>query len=103
MVVMASPGYPAGSTPGISLELPEVLPDGVIVFHCATALESNGLKSNGLENAQLVSSGGRVLAVQATASTLEAALTQAYEVVQNIGFERAQYRRDIGFRLREKR
>ena len=103
VVVMASPGYPAGSTRGIPLELPEVLPSGVSVFHCATAFESSSLESSGLENTQLVSSGGRVLAVQATASTLELALTQAYEVVQNIGFAGAQYRWDIGFRLKEKR
>jgi phosphoribosylamine---glycine ligase len=95
VVVMASPGYPAGSTRGIPLELPDVLPSRVTVFHCATARENKDT------NAQLVSSGGRVLAVQATASTLEDALKQAYDVVQTIGFKGAQYRRDIGFRLRE--
>ncbi len=89
VVVMASPGYPAGSTRGIPLEIPTSLPPEVTVFHCATALEAG----------RLVSSGGRVLAVQATASNLREALEQAYGVVQRIGFEKAQFRRDIGSRL----
>ncbi len=91
VVILASPGYPAGSTPGIPLEIPEALPPEVTVFHCATALEGN----------QLVSSGGRVLAVQATAPELQVALARAYEAVDAIGFKGAQFRRDIGSRLYE--
>jgi len=89
VVVMASKGYPAGSTPGIPLEIPASLPPEVTVFHCSTALKGE----------QLVSSGGRVLAVQATAPTLKEALERAYAGVESIGFEGAQFRRDIGFRL----
>jgi len=92
VVVMASVGYPAGSTPGTALELPTVLPEQVTLFHCATALEGE----------TLVSSGGRVLAVQATAPTLKQALERAYGTVDRIGFEGAQFRRDIGFRLPER-
>ena len=90
VVVMASKGYPADSTHGTALELPTSLPEQVMVFHCATALEGE----------TLVSSGGRVLAVQATAPTLKGALERAYSAVDRIGFAGAQFRRDIGFRLK---
>lgn len=88
MVVLAAPGYPAEPRKGIPLELPE--PDqGDLIYHAGTA-EQDG---------QLVSSGGRVLAVTATAPTLPEALARSYALVRRIGFPEAQYRRDIGFRL----
>jgi len=92
VVVMASKGYPAGSTHGTALELPPSPPQRVTVFHCATALKGE----------TLVSSGGRVLAVQATAPSVREALERAYGAVDRIGFEGAQFRRDIGFRLPER-
>jgi phosphoribosylamine--glycine ligase len=39
--------------------------------------------------------GGRVLAVTALGSTLEAARARAYEAVSRIHFENCHYRRDI--------
>ncbi len=88
VVVLAAPGYPAEPRKGIPLELPE--PDqGDLIYHAGTA-EQDG---------QLVSSGGRVLAVTATAPTLPEALARSYALVRRIGFPEAQYRRDIGFRL----
>jgi phosphoribosylamine---glycine ligase len=91
VVVLASPGYPASSTKGIPITLPqETL--GTTVYHCGTA------RAQGV----LVSNGGRVLAIQATAETLGQALEQAYAVVDQIEFTGAQFRRDIGFRLEHK-
>ena len=46
----------------------------------------------------MVTSGGRVLGVTATAPTLQEALARSYEMVQKISFEGAYYRRDIGAR-----
>ncbi|KQR40846.1 phosphoribosylamine--glycine ligase [Deinococcus sp. Leaf326] len=88
VVILAAPGYPAEPRKGIFLDLPE--PDsGDFIYHAGTA-EQGG---------QLVSSGGRVLAVTATAATLPGALARSYALVRRIGFPEAQYRRDIGFRL----
>ena len=44
----------------------------------------------------LLTSGGRVLGVTATADTLENAVKAAYEIVPHITFENAYYRTDIG-------
>jgi phosphoribosylaminoimidazole synthetase len=62
------------------------LPDGVLAFHAGTALSAS----------QLVTSGGRVLGIAASADTLPAALSLAYQGVEKVHFEGMQYRRDIG-------
>jgi phosphoribosylamine--glycine ligase len=51
-----------------------------------------------LKDGCLVTSGGRVLGVCASAETLEAALALAYERTEKITFEGAFYRHDIGRR-----
>lgn len=89
LVIMASPKYPASSTKGIPITLPDTLPNNVIVFHAGTARQDG----------QLVSNGGRVLAIQAQADTLPEAVRQAYAVVNTIQFEGALIRTDIGFRI----
>ena len=48
------------------------------------------------ENGKIITSGGRVLGVTATADTLEEALSKAYNAVNAISFEGLQYRKDIG-------
>ena len=58
------------------------------MFHCGTALKDD----------KLVTSGGRVIAVTATASTLEEALALAYAATDRISFEGKAYRRDIAYR-----
>ena len=59
---------------------------GVKVFHAGTKFE----------NFQLLSTGGRVLGVTATAEDLPSAIACAYTAVSKINFEGMQYRRDIG-------
>ncbi|HTV06618.1 MAG TPA: phosphoribosylamine--glycine ligase, partial [Acidobacteriaceae bacterium] len=89
-VVAASGGYPGSYTNGYKISgLSEAssLP-GVVVFHAGTALVGN----------EIVTNGGRVLAVTATADTLEAALHRAYDAMAKIHFEGMYYRRDIGHR-----
>lgn len=87
-VVMASEGYPDRYPKGrtiTGIDTAETL-DGVSVFHAGTALE----------NGRIVTNGGRVLSISATAPTLPAALHQAYQAVDLIHFEGAHHRRDIG-------
>jgi phosphoribosylamine--glycine ligase len=58
------------------------------VFHAGTT-QAGG---------QLLTSGGRVLCVVGLGDSVKMAQKQAYEVVDQIRFEGAQYRRDIGWR-----
>ena len=88
VVILAAPGYPGEPEKGIPLTLPDVGP-GEFIFQAGTALSGG----------QLVSSGGRVLAVQAAAPTLGAALGRAYRLADRVGFAGAQLRRDIGARI----
>ena len=83
-VVMASEGYPVSYEKGFEISIPADLEKYVYV---AGAAEKNG---------HLVTSGGRVLGVTATADTLSDAVKAAYERVKRIGFGNAFYRNDIG-------
>ena len=84
-VVMASPGYPGRYRRGLVID--GVLnADGTDVFHAGTVLRDG----------QLVTNGGRVLAVSAVGENLEDALARAYAGVGEIAFEGAHWREDIG-------
>jgi len=89
-VVLASRGYPDQPETGqvVSGWGNAEAVGGVKVFHASTRME----------NHQLVTSGGRVLGVTATAEHLGAAIQRAYAAVGKIHFEGMQYRRDIGAR-----
>ena len=91
-VVMAAPGYPGSYPKGVPLTLPSEVSEGVTLVHAGTARQGG----------ELVSSGGRVLGVTATAQDISAALENAYKTVEKIGFEGAHYRKDIGSRLGDK-
>ena len=89
-VVLASGGYPGKYESGKSISgLDEAAKlEDVQVFHAGT-------KRNGSE---VKTAGGRVLAVTALGSSLEAARTRAYEAVARIQFENCHYRRDIALK-----
>ena len=96
-VVMAAHGYPLQPRKGdLITGLPTVSPsaasEDVVVFHAGTASAADGPKGS------VRSSGGRVLCVTALASSVREAQHLAYEAVQGIHFDGAQYRKDIGFR-----
>jgi phosphoribosylamine--glycine ligase len=94
-VVMASGGYPEGSSSGdviTGIDEAEAL-DGVHVIQAGTALRSS--KHGG----DLVTAGGRVLAVVATGESVAAARDAAYEGVALVHFDGAQYRTDIAARV----
>ena len=87
-VVMASVNYP--DTPRLNDEitgLPKELVDAQ-VFHAGTTVEDG----------KILTSGGRVLCVTALGETVKFAQQQAYKIADEIKFDGAQYRTDIGYR-----
>ncbi len=83
-VVMASAGYPESTSKGDLITVGD-LPDGVDVIHAGTALRGD----------DLVTAGGRVLAVTATGTDVAAAREAAYAGVAAVSFPGAQHRTDI--------
>ncbi len=87
-VVMASGGYPEEYRTGFPIYgLGAAQGEGVLVFHAGTRLADDGHT--------VLTAGGRVLTVVATAPTLAEARARAYRAVQHIHFSRCHYRRDI--------
>jgi len=87
-IIAASGGYPGKYASGKSitgLRTTGEQSDDVVVFHSGTAIKDD----------QLVTAGGRVLAVSAVAPDLQAALNKAYAELAKISFEGMQFRRDI--------
>jgi phosphoribosylamine--glycine ligase len=87
--VLAAQGYPDSPRRADPIQIPEQLPDGVIVFHAGTQRDETGA---------LRTSGGRVLAVTAVGATFAAARQNSLAAAEAIQFEGKQYRRDIGWR-----
>lgn len=85
-VVMASQGYPESYPKGLPINGLQHLPDDLLVFHAGTAQLGD----------QIVTQGGRVLAVCARGTDLDTAVARAYEGVSHIHFEGAHFRTDIG-------
>ena len=88
-VNLVSGGYPGRYPTGVPItgvEAAEAL--GVHVFHAGTATKDG----------RLVTAGGRVLSVTATAPTVPAAIGRAYAAVETIRFDGKHFRRDIGTR-----
>jgi phosphoribosylamine--glycine ligase len=106
-VVLASGGYPGDYRKGLPITGLDHI-DGaepsdlkvqwavnkirVKVFHAGTAMRDS----------QLVTDGGRVLAVTAMANSLERAVATAYQAADLIHFEGKQMRRDVGRRALER-
>jgi phosphoribosylamine--glycine ligase len=86
-IVLASGGYPGKWEIGKNISgLDEAAKlDGLQIFLAGTKQL----------NDEIVTAGGRVLAVTALGSTLAAARSRAYEAVARIHFENCHYRRDI--------
>jgi phosphoribosylamine--glycine ligase len=88
-VVMAAANYP--DTPranDVISGLPKKAQDDTHVFHAGTAMKDGNV----------VTSGGRVLCVTALGGNASMAQRRAYEVLEKIKFDGAQYRKDIGYR-----
>lgn len=84
-VMLVSGGYPQSYKKGYPITgLDKV--EGSIVFHAGTALN----------NGQVVTNGGRVIAVSSYGKDKEEALSKSFEEAQKIEFTDRYFRRDIG-------
>lgn len=89
-VIMASGGYPEKYSTGYEINGIDNAEQecGVTVFHAGTRHSDE----------KIMTSGGRVLGVTATATDLSGAIAKAYEGVGRISFKDAHYRKDIGIK-----
>ena len=84
-VVLASGGYPGSYATGIPITGIDSTEHG-LVYHAGTRLLDG----------QLVTAGGRVLALTAVEDTLSDAIATAYSEISKIDFEHKHHRTDIG-------
>lgn len=87
-VIKASRGYPQKYETGFEITVPEKLKHNAEVFIAGAKIKDG----------RLVTSGGRVLGVTATAATLKDAVKNAYEAAEDVKFENEYMRDDIGAR-----
>jgi phosphoribosylamine--glycine ligase len=86
-VVLTSPDYPGRSDyPGLPITgLADAARTGALVFQGGTAARDG----------RVITRGGRILSVTATADTIPAARDRAYAAVDLVSFEGVRFRRDI--------
>ncbi len=104
-VVMAAGGYPGHYEKGDEIFGLETVDKEVSVFHAGTAMKaSNQLgapnQPDASERSYVATNGGRVLGITALGITHEEARMKAYDNVRKITFKGAQYRNDIGWKIK---
>ncbi|MFT7591810.1 MAG: phosphoribosylamine--glycine ligase, partial [bacterium] len=85
-VFAVSGGYPESYEKDKRIEFRPHEAQDTIVFHAGTKLDENDILTNG----------GRVLAVSAFGDSIQSAITKSYKGIQNISFDKMYYRKDIG-------
>jgi phosphoribosylamine--glycine ligase len=86
-IVLASDGYPEDFEKGKIITQTDKV-ENALVFHAGTTQDESG---------NIVSNGGRVLAVSALGNNIEDAVLKANQAAQIIQYENKYFRRDIGF------
>jgi phosphoribosylamine--glycine ligase len=87
-VMIVSGGYPEDFEKGKVITGLETVTDS-IVFHAGTKLE----------NGNVVSNGGRVMAITSYGDNFQEALDKSYKNVSQLHFDKMNFRKDIGFDL----
>jgi len=88
-VVLASEGYPSKSITNRLISGLEDEVENCIIHHAGTKYNDSG---------NLVSNGGRVLAITGVSNSLYSAAVISYKFMQKISLEGSHYRKDIGYR-----
>jgi phosphoribosylamine--glycine ligase len=92
-VVVAAEGYPNSYPKGMEIfGLEEAATDDALVFHAGTQRKGD----------QVLASGGRILGITGLGDTFETAIARAYQATDKICFENMYFRRDIGYRVRDR-
>lgn len=87
-VMLVSCGYPEAYEKNKVVKGLEEVTDS-IVFHAGTTLQ----------NEEVLTSGGRVMAITSFGNNIEEALSKSYNSIDKIRFDKMNYRKDIGFDL----
>ena len=87
-IVVVSGGYPEEFEKGKEIFGLDTKTESLI-FHAGTKEE----------NGKIVSNGGRVLAVTSFGDTFSTATKKSYQTIENLKFDKMNYRKDIGFDL----
>lgn len=88
-VMLVSKGYPGNYEKGKSIENTEAVKESIL-FHAGTKLSNNDVVTNG----------GRVIAVSSYGKNFQEALECSYKNAEKVNFEGKYYRKDIGFDLK---
>lgn len=86
-VMLVSEGYPGEYPKG--LPITGLSETGSLIFHAGTILNSN--------SGQVVTNGGRVIAITSLANTLQEAIHQSFQTAGFVNFKGKYFRNDIGF------
>ncbi|MCI2228626.1 phosphoribosylamine--glycine ligase [Polaribacter sp. MSW13] len=87
-VMLVSGGYPEAYEKNKVITGFDAVKDS-LVFHAGTKIENDKVLTNG----------GRVMAITSLGNSIEEALEKSYKSINNISFEKMNYRKDIGFDL----
>ena len=87
-IVVVSGGYPEEFEKGKEISGLDMNTES-LVFHAGTKEE----------NGKILSNGGRVLAVTSFGNTFTDATKKSYQTIENLKFDKMNYRKDIGFDL----